>query len=153
MALEAAVNAVRVEHHAVRATGTAFARAIEANSGVISGDLLRAVEAWDALAKALAGTLQQLEEEIIDRVQVLYAQQRLHPGVLGRVQPRFEVLSGELTEHVATLERLGEGRDAFPVGIRPALDGFCAALRSAAAHHRDRLRPSLELFLQTCVRA
>lgn len=143
-AFEVAVRVVRVEHTAVRSAGRGFVRAVE-SLGVagLAEDDRALVTAYDGFARGLAHTFHELEEEVVDRIQVLHVQKRLQPGILERIKPRWMQLEAELLAHAMTLDELAQRFPSVQRELHPALSAFIASVRACVTVHRQDLTPAI----------
>lgn len=143
-AFEVAVQVVRVEHGAVRSAGRVFVRAVELTGRSGLGPRgLELVRSYDDFARALANTFHALEEEVVDRIQVLHAQGRLKPGVLVRTLPRLLQLERELLAHGLELDELELKFAQVPDALAAPLAVFVAAVRACVVAHRNELVPAV----------
>lgn len=143
-AFEVAVQVVRVEHAAVRSAGRVFVRAVELTGRSGLGPRgLELVRSYDDFARALASTFHELEEEVVDRIQVLHAQGRLVPGALAPALPRFMQLERELLALGLELDELAVQFAQVPDALAAPLAVFAAAVRACVATHRNELVPAV----------
>ncbi|MFT3712358.1 MAG: hypothetical protein QM817_32325 [Archangium sp.] len=148
-AFDAAVHVVRVDHSSVRDAGRGFVRAVEAlGPSGLGPNGVALVRAYDDFARQLAHTFHELEEEIVDRVQVLHAQHRMAPGILARVFPRFVELERQLAAHGQQLDALSAQFSEVPPTLVFPLAVFIEAVRTCLRAHRESLLPALAPFVE-----
>lgn len=143
-AFEVAVQVVKVDHFAVRNSGRRFVKAVQTLTREDLGPSgLALVKAYDDFARELAHTFHELEEEIVDRVQVLHLQKRMTPGVLSRSFSRWQELEAQLVSHGVALDELSARFSEVPVVLREPLSLFVATVHACIESHRASLGPAL----------
>jgi iron-sulfur cluster repair protein YtfE (RIC family) len=146
-----------IDHHHRRAAECARAVVSAARAlgrGAASAEAEGLLHAYDALASRLEAHMHEEEERLLDRVQVLWAQQALRFGSLARSATTVATLEAEHREQLTLAFALDLALRAMPPA-RPDLaplvarvGDFLSAFRAHVAFEDEAFWPVLTPFLE-----